>query len=251
MLLGTTPRTAAAIRRKLGDVGTVGKASSGALARGVTWVKVTGAISSGWYPGVVSLDLDGTFADESGAVEVKEAAGGTLINGNRYPCTRTADKSDGTPRFRTVPVPAAPALSNQRVFFSTAYSITADNTWEDTSASGNDITLPSAGTYFLFATLTANANISAGGPASISFRLFDETAGDVVGSLISTSYQVRCVTVQGTSGNHTGTGTLAILYTVSEASVLRVDALRTAATWTNAQILTGNSMAVYGYLKLS
>lgn len=251
-MFGVTPRTRGRILKKLDERSLGGRGNSGALARGVTWVKVTGAISSGWYPGVVSLDIDGTFADETGAVEVKEATGGTLVNGNRYACTRTKDKSDGTPRFRTVsvaPETPAPALSSQRVFFSSAYTITADNTWEDTSASGNDITLPSAGTYLLFATLTANASISAGGPAYISFRLWDETAGAVVGSSTGTSYQVRCVGLPG--GTLTGTGTLAILYTVTGASVIRVDAHRTAATWTTSQILAGNNASVYGYLKVS
>ncbi|MDY3558127.1 hypothetical protein R5W23_000848 [Gemmata sp. JC673] len=101
-LYGLTARTAGDVKQLLVDGGAVGgRASSGSVARGVAWVKVTGAASSGWYPGVVSLDEGGTFMDLTTAVKVSAANAVALTTGNRYLCTRTGDDSAGA-RFRAV-----------------------------------------------------------------------------------------------------------------------------------------------------
>ncbi len=101
-LYALTARTAGQLRQLLADGGgTGGRATTGAPARGSTWVKVTGAVVSGWYPGVVSLDVDGAWEDLTGPVKVKSADGSALTSGNRYLCTRTGDDSSGA-RFRTL-----------------------------------------------------------------------------------------------------------------------------------------------------
>jgi hypothetical protein len=95
-----TARTAERIKQLLADGGKVGaRATTGSAARGLTWCKVTGAESGGWYPAVVSLDQAGEFEDLTAVVHV--AAAGELAEGERYPCTRTGDDpADGTARFR-------------------------------------------------------------------------------------------------------------------------------------------------------
>lgn len=101
-LYALTPRTAADVRRILQDGGSVGgRATSGAPARGITWVMVTWSPGSGWHNGVVSLDDSGTWSDLTDTVQVKAADGSALVVGQRYLCTRCGDASDGTARFVT------------------------------------------------------------------------------------------------------------------------------------------------------
>src|SRR4051812_26051708 len=108
-LYGLTERTAGEVRKWLADGGERGgEPSSGAAARGVTWVKVTGPIDDGWHPGVVSLDVDGAWSDLADVVYVAAADGSELVEDNRYLCTRTGD--DGADAlFRTQPAPSAGA----------------------------------------------------------------------------------------------------------------------------------------------
>src|SRR5262245_33213652 len=100
-----TARTARDFRQLVDDGGTTATArpNAGARTRGLTWVKVTGSAVSGWYPGVVSLDLDGTFSDLTGVVNLASASGAALVTGTRYLCSRTGNTASGVPRFRTVP----------------------------------------------------------------------------------------------------------------------------------------------------
>jgi len=100
-----TARTAGALRQLLDDGGTTAtaRANAGARTRGLTWVKVTGSAVGGWYPGLVSIDSDGTFSDLTGVVNVASASGAALVTGTRYLCSRTGDTASGVPRFRTVP----------------------------------------------------------------------------------------------------------------------------------------------------
>lgn len=245
LLHGVTARTRDRIIRKLDERGR-GGAASGAAARGVTWVKVTGAISSGWYPGVVSLDLDGTFADESGAVEVKEASGGVLVNGNRYPCTRTQDKSDGTPRFRTVVL-----LSTAEALLPTTdYTITATNAWE---ATGLTIDLPAAGTYILYSVLTGLARISATAPGYIRARLWDVTNSNAIPG---TSSSVHVVMASVTGLDFIQTTTWHHRHVASAAKTVRVEVIRdTGPTWTTSKIIgtggPGSCISSLGYSKVA
>lgn len=106
-LYGLTERTTNNLRQLLANGGEPGGgATTAPAARGVTWVKVTGAVSSGWYPGVVSIDDRGTFTDLVTAVKVRAADGSALTNGARYLCTRTGDDGN-TARFTTSPVPVS------------------------------------------------------------------------------------------------------------------------------------------------
>lgn len=110
-LYGLTARTAEGLRGLLADGGSIGgRATSGAAARGATWVKVTGSPTSGWYPAVVSIDDDGTFTDLADAVKVASSDGSALTSGTRYLCTRTGDATDGSARFRTKPAPVTSSL---------------------------------------------------------------------------------------------------------------------------------------------
>ena len=102
-LYALTQRTADRVRQLVADGGSAGPgpAPTGAAARGVTWVKVTGSPDgSGWHPAVVTLDLNGTWSDLTNVVHVKADDGTRLTSGNRYLCTRTGDDTDGTARFR-------------------------------------------------------------------------------------------------------------------------------------------------------
>src|SRR5262245_914534 len=100
-----TARTAGELRQMLDDGGTTAtpRPNAGARTRGLTWVKVTGSAVGGWYPGLVSIDSDGTFSDLTGVVNVASASGAALVTGTRYLCSRTGNTAAGVPRFRTVP----------------------------------------------------------------------------------------------------------------------------------------------------
>jgi hypothetical protein len=164
-------RTAGRLRQLLADGGdsSGGRPSSGIAARGSTWVKVTGAAVSGWYPGVVSLDQNGSFADNTLAVKVKTVDGSALTSGSRYLCTRTGnDPSDNSPRFRTLAQAAAPVVQN-------------------TNTSANPTSTPSVvtgftlqpGTYRITCIYTM---FSATGATTVTGQLWNSTAGAGLGS---------------------------------------------------------------------
>ncbi len=101
-LYGITSRTRERIRQLLDDGGKVGgRSTTGATARGVTWVKVTGAAVGDWYPAVVSLDTEGEWEDLTAGVHVASDSA-ALATGERYLCTRTGDADDGTAQFRSI-----------------------------------------------------------------------------------------------------------------------------------------------------
>ncbi len=103
-LYGLTARSADQFRQLVADGGaTGGRASNGAPARGLTWVKVTGAAVAGWHPALVSIDQAGAFVDGTVAAEVASSDGSTLATGTRYQATRTGDNATtGAARFRAV-----------------------------------------------------------------------------------------------------------------------------------------------------
>jgi hypothetical protein len=104
MLYGLTPHTAQRVLQVLDDGGSL-PSPRGHLARperGVTWVKVTGAMDAdGWHAAVVSLDQAGEWEDLEQLVYVKSHDRSGLTIGNRYLCTRTGDDVDGFACFRT------------------------------------------------------------------------------------------------------------------------------------------------------
>lgn len=135
MLYGLTERTAGAVKQLLADGGGVGgRATSGAAARGVTWVKVTGAAVSGWHPGVVQVADGGSLVDGTDAVQVAAGDGTALAAGHPYLCTRAEDASDDTPRFHALgsklrqvtltAVTAVACVGGELVVTTTTYTLT-------------------------------------------------------------------------------------------------------------------------------
>lgn len=96
-------KTAGELRRRLAEPPNPlhdGPRSFTAPPKLMAWVRVTGAVSAGWHPGVVTTPTNaGTWEDFTGAVEVAPPPGGRLRTSGRYLCQRTGDKADGTPRF--------------------------------------------------------------------------------------------------------------------------------------------------------
>lgn len=169
-LYGLTGRTVDRLGQLLGDYGEAGgRARSGTPARGMTWVKVTGAISGGWYPGVVSMDVNGTWVDLTAAVNVQSADGSALISGSRYLCTRTGDSSGGVAQFRTirqfVPTSGVAGLVAAGNFVATISGGIGVG-WENT---GLTLAIPSPGKYLLGAYFRVAGSLGNGGAGSWSY----------------------------------------------------------------------------------
>jgi len=231
MLFGLTAKTRDQVARKLAerDKLVAARGNAGALARGVTWVKVTGAISSGWYPGLVSLDIDGAFVDLADAVQVKAGDGSILTSGVRYACTRTSDHSDGRPRFEAIP----PIDHGYALTFST-HTISADSTWEDTSY---DLTVPGTGTYLVIGFIIARLKVSALGANQTPFiaARWNTVSGTVASKTDLTS--PVCVLAPVVNVECYGHGLLISLVTVSTAATFRVQVLRgTGPTYTTSDV---------------
>lgn len=122
-----------------------GRARSGALSRGVCWVKVTGAPSGDWHPGVVTVDDLGEWSDQAAPVLVAAADGGPLAAG-RYLCTRTGD-DPGTrkARFRTLTAAAGVwaavlTATDAGRWKYTRQTLDGDGLWVDDGAESADYT---------------------------------------------------------------------------------------------------------------
>lgn len=71
--------------------------------RQVGWVQTTsGTPSSGWYPGVITTQIDGSWVNAADVCEVQAANGATLVNGNRYWCERTGPSATNVMRYVAV-----------------------------------------------------------------------------------------------------------------------------------------------------
>ena len=116
------------------------------------------------------------------------------------------------------------------------YSITADDSWEST---GLSVSLPSAGTYRVWAEMRGLVWITAGSNAYIVGRFYDNTAGAVVAN--SERFNVLV--------NTTGiiaqlTAPMSSFITVTAASEIRLQALRSGTgppTWSLSQVVSNNT----------
>lgn len=128
-----------------------------------------------------------------------------------------------------------------------AYTILTSGAYVDT---GNSITLPSSGTYFLFCTLTAGGTISAltTTAGTVLGRLYDSTLGTEVFGAATVLASVNVVNVYSM-----GSGTMTAVYTVSGPTTISILAARSlGVTWTVAEINNvGGTDPVLGYVKLS
>lgn len=165
---------------------------------------------------------------------------GTANADSVWLCTANATISVGVTSLPWVRV--GPTNSGQQTYTSSV-SITADDTWTDT---GHDITLPSAGTYLVIARVNGNVgatSITATTPPRIIARLYDETAAAVVAGTGSVVVQAD-VTNTFTAGSTT----IQTVITVTQATTIRVEALRqSGSTYDHASVGgTANSEALTG-----
>jgi hypothetical protein len=128
----------------------------------------------------------------------------------------------------------------------TTHSITSSNgTFEDT---GLSVTLPSAGTYLLLATVHGVVNFSAGSAGLITARLRNSTdSADLNGS----DTLVVCGTA--TSQGFQGSGTIVAFFTCAASKTIKLYAKRDlATTWTTSNVASDSNGDTYlGYVKLS
>lgn len=140
-------------------------------------------------------------------------------------------------------VTLALSVANAMDSLTNTYNISADTTWEYVSDAGPDyvsVTLPAAGTYLLLAQSSGYISFSAGSNECIYIRLYNETdAAEVPNSAVTV--------VQGNSTGtpYQATATLFTVYTVAASKEIRLQAYRTAATWTGAQLFGAVTRLAY------
>lgn len=132
---------------------------------------------------------------------------------------------------------------------STNYSITADNTWEDTSLT---FSLPGAGTYQLYGTVSALARVSATPPGFIRVRFWDTTNSNAIPS---TASSIGVVTASVVNMNFIQTVGFQVKHVATGSASVRLEALRdTGPTWTTANIIgtggAGSYVTRAGYVKI-
>jgi len=116
-----------------------------------------------------------------------------------------------------------------------AYTITADDVWEDT---GLSITLPSAGTYLLIYAVHGLAALSAGTLARVAARLYNVSdSAAVADSEVACAWWPTAASLQGRN-----TGGQSMILSVAASKTLRLEAKRdgSGATWAASQIVTCN-----------
>lgn len=224
-----------------------------APARGLTWVKVTGAPDAqGWHPGLVSLDRDGAFADLADAVQVAAADGSELESGKRYPCTRTGQAADGKARFRTLPV-----MNFGQRTVSVFGELTADDTWTD--AATGTFTFPGAGWYWVSYRVTGHARVSAmaaGAVGVVKTRLIYRLGGSDFEAAPAPATHRVIVSAQEVGKTAYGNATVAALVQVTDASAaymlqgLRVGGPTWSSAWLTENPLSADLVQVW-YLKLT
>jgi len=131
---------------------------------------------------------------------------------------------------------------------SPSLTISADNTWQALSAT---ISLPSAGTYLLFATGQARIDLSGGGPANIRVRMYDTTnAATVPSGLVDTDTWYVANAPNTTGGEYRSFG-FTLRHVASGAATIRLEAYRTGfgATYTTSQVICQSGG--FGYVKLA
>jgi hypothetical protein len=127
-----------------------------------------------------------------------------------------------------------------------SFSITAANgTYEDT---GLSISLPTAGTYLLYANVRYAMNFSAGATGFLAAKLYNITdAADV-------SNSERMLHLLSSTGQDVqGTAPLTLILTVAAAKTIKLYAKRdSATTWTTSVIGAGSDgKTVLGYKRIS
>lgn len=228
-LYALTQNTADRLKRILADGGEIGgQAHRHAIARGVTWVKVTSAPD-----GVVSIDQGGTFIDLETPVEIFDSEGNTstLTGGKRYPCTRTGDV-DGVAQFRVIG-PRPPAFGFG--VLGSPFTIGSEATWLET---GLSVEIPAAGWYLIFGNARAAGETtgSAGG-AYVRTRLVADTAG-VLDHMERVPFQIDPGDVSGF-----GESTFIAPKLFAGADTVNLEARREAngSTWLSSPIVAGTS----------
>lgn len=137
-----------------------------------------------------------------------------------------------------------PTLGMEWSVLAASYTITANNTWEDT---GLDLRLPEAGRYLLVGAITG-FQLNTTNLASLLARFWDERLSAVVANS-----EIR---VCGTTANVTQllTSFMFAPYKVRRKTTIRLEAQRNnVGTWTASQIFSASndSWTRIGYLKLA
>lgn len=252
----------------------------GATSRTPVLVRCTSATAAGGtevghdqcYPAVV-LDINSLVANqaEEAAVWLTILDGGTTaspitvavpVAGNAYyglysgmfdpfPGSGSSD-----PRPRVFAIARASAITHFTSTLGTSYSVTADNAWQD---SGLAVSLPSAGTYYLFGRLNVAARLDAVPSSSEAqgyVRLFNSTDSTPV-----TATEMQAIALSsfnsGVLTESSNTPVAAVL-TVGGAKTVRVELRRntpSGANWAAGPVLnsgggTGLNGSHLGYMKI-
>jgi hypothetical protein len=152
-----------------------------------------------------------------------------IISGSFDPDPGGMD-TDPLPRVFAVAPPAGSSLDSAEVVSDSVYSIASSAAWVDT---GFDITLPSAGTYFVTYQFRAQLAVSAGS-GGIHTRLWNETAA----ADVDNAY-LHCVNADSTNTPDMSIPcVLRKRIVVAESTVIRLEAFRVSvgATFVNSQI---------------
>lgn len=139
---------------------------------------------------------------------------------------------------------ALPGATNGLTVLPSNYDVTANATWENT---GLSVSLPSAGTYCVFAEARCTVLANTAG-SHMMVRLYDSTAGAAVTNterLVAYTYVASDTSIE--------TVRVTGFITVTGATTVRLEAWRfSAGAWTIARVATGSAgQTVLGYLKVS
>jgi hypothetical protein len=149
----------------------------------------------------------------------------------------------GTSRFLREDATWADASSTSFVYdvdVSTNGLIGTDNVWNTIAT----LALPAAGTYLLWATVGVSGAITAAPPGYIQARVLDFTHSSQIAVPFS-----FCIQAIGGATVTSGTITMLLTVTVTEAATLRLQVQRLSGpTWSVASFGLSNE---FGYLKLS
>lgn len=246
--------TAAGLKRLLEQTpGLAVPPARGGRGRNTVLVRCTSATAAGGsgaaaqcYPAVV-LDPasdDATEPEELGAIWLTvwgTAGAETPTVDQVYMATMSGDlEIDGDTRARAHAGQFGNGVSITDAYDTAipgnTYSITADDTWEDV---GLSVSLDAFGIYLVYAQVTAVANASALGPR-IYFRMVDSSGAGLNGY-----FQTSQVVMAGAGVDAVGTASLFTPLYPQTAKTAKIQAKRTAGTWTTSNVVTttteGNS----------
>ncbi len=194
----------------------------------------------GWY-----AQPSGSTVNTADSVQGDGSSGNKiqLVNDSASPGNNQVYGTNGSGTRGWSGLPTATSSLSQ---LGSSHSITSANgTFEDT---GLSVTLPTAGTYLLLATVHGNVLFLAGSAGSITARLRNSTdSTDLAGS------DTLVVFGAVTSQPYQGSGTIAVIFTCTGSKTIKLFAMRDfATTWSISSVVVDARGGTYlGYVKLS